>query len=179
MINAKLEQAVADAKVAITDLNMNSINTSSSLRVKRHLNELAKHLAILEKHRNLSWFGRLRDAMFDTAEDRERDEAIRQVLNLTYQINNCLRCRCITCPIIDSDCRCEGCLYGSHVAACEGGTGIESRQVAKGVYMVEGQPAVSAEYHRGKRETTITLLDRNDVERRYWFDPATGKMRPL
>jgi hypothetical protein len=177
--NPKLEQAVADAKVTITDVNIGSINTASGLRVKRHLDELARLLAALEKHRRLSWLGRLQDAMFDTAEDRERDEAVRQVINLTYQLNNCRQCRCVTCPIIDDGCQCEGCLYGSRVTDCPGGLGTETRQLEKGVLRVDGQPVVRAEFDRKTRQTTIVVLEPHGIERRYWFDLRTGDKRPV
>ncbi len=175
MADAKLESAVADAKVAITELNMKSINTVSGLRVKGYLDELARQLAVLEKHRNLSFFGRLRDAMFDTAEDRERDEAVRHVVNLTYQLNRCLQCRCVTCPLMDETCRCEGCLFGSMVTDCRGGPGVETRKLEKGVFRVDGKPAVFAEFDRQTRQTTITVLEPSGLERRHGFDVRTGE----
>ncbi len=81
--------------------------------------------------------------------------------------------------MIDDQCRCEGCLYGAHVTACEGGDGIETRKVAKGVYMIGGKPAVLAEYDRKAKTTFVTLVDVNDVERRFRFDPASGKLYPF
>ncbi len=176
----KLERAIADAKVVMTDLGMNSINTAgTNLKVAGHLGQLKKHLAVLDKFRNLPLLARIKDAMYDTKEDVERENALRHVVNLTYQLNRCLRCRCITCPMIDEHCRCEGCLYGSHVTECEGGQGMETRRIEKGVYMVDGRPAVAATFNRRDKGTIITLVDRNDVERRYRFDPATGRMFPV
>lgn len=177
MASRRLERAVADAKVAITELNMKCVNTVSGLRVKSHLAELARQLAIAEKHRNLSFCGRLRDAMFDTAEDRERDEAVRQVVNLTYQLNRCLQCRCVTCPLIDETCRCEGCLFGSRVTECSGGPGVETRKLEKGVFRVDGKPVVLAEFDRKTRQTTITVLEPSGLERQYGFDVRTGERR--
>lgn len=175
-----LEKAVADAKVVMTELGMNSINTAgTNLKVAEHLAQLGKQLAILEKFRRVSWLGRLKDAMYDTKEDVERENALRHTVNLTYQLNNCLRCRCITCPIIDDNCRCHGCLYGSHVTECEGGDGLETRKVEKGVYLVDGRAAVQSVYNRRDKGTIITLVDRHDIERQYRFDPATGRMFPL
>jgi hypothetical protein len=176
---AKLRQAVADAKVAITELNMKSINTAAGLRVRGYLDELARQLAVLEKHQNLTLLGRIRDAMLDTAEDRERDEAARQVINLTYQLNKCLQCRCVTCPLIDETCRCEGCLYGSHVTECPGGEGVETRRLERGVFRVEGRPVVLAEHDRKSRKTVITVLEPTGLERRYAFDHKTGQRGPV
>jgi|GEM_PF-1713480 len=178
-MSQRLDQVVADAKVVITELGMSSINTAgSNLKVAGHLAELAKHLETLERFRGMSAWQRLKDAMFDTRDDVVRSEAVRHVVNLTYQLNRCLRCRCITCPIIDDNCRCAACLYGSHVTTCEGGEGVETRNVEKGVYMVSGQPVILAEHHRGKVETTVTVVDRNGVERKLLFDAASGTVRP-
>ncbi len=69
----KLEDAIADAKVVITELGMNSINTAgTNLKVAGYLAQLAKHVATLEKFTKLSIFGRLMDAMYDTEEDLAR-----------------------------------------------------------------------------------------------------------
>lgn len=172
MTTARVNEAVSDAKVVITEVNMKSLNTGSGLRVRPYLADLSRYLEVLERHRNVGWLGRLRDAMFDTAEDRERDAALRQVINVTYQLNQCLRCRCITCPLIDDRCRCEGCLYGSRVTECPGGDGVETRtfERERGVFMVGGRPAVTAEYDRVTGKTVITVLEPGGLKSRVPFE---------
>jgi len=176
----RFDGIIADAKVAMTDIALKSLNHSgSNLKVKGYVEELARHLGTLEADRYQSLIGRFKDAMFDTSDDLVKHDAARQVVNLTYQLNRCLRCHCITCAMIDENCRCNGCLYGSHVVDCEGGTGVETRKVEKGVYLIDGVPVVHAEYDRGSGQTTVTLLGRNDVKNRFRFDPATGVKQPL
>jgi hypothetical protein len=171
---------IGDAKVAITDVAMRSIhNTGSNLKVRSYVEELRQQLRALEQDHHKSVFDRLKDAMFDTSEDAVKERASRQAVNLTYQLNCCLRCRCITCAMIEDSCRCEGCLFGSHVTTCDGGGGVETRQVESGVCLVDGMPVVRAEFDRQSRKTTVTMLDRNDVERRFALDLATGKKSPV
>ncbi len=176
----KYDGVVSDARVAITDVMMRAINnTGCSLAVEKHLSELTKLLAVLEQDRHPSLLSRFKDAMFDTPQDKKLDDAARRAADLTYQLKHCLACRCVTCPIIDDRCRCEGCLYGSHVVRCDGGDGVETREVEPGVYLVDGLPVVRAEYDRLTRRTAATLQDRNGNERRVGLDPKTGKTSPL
>jgi len=171
---------IADATVAITDFTMKAMNgTGSGLMAEKHLAALKKELAILERDRYPSLLSRVKDALLDTQQDQELAEAARRAADLTYRLGNCLECRCITCGMIDERCRCAGCVYGAHVERCEGGQGIETRAVERGVYMVDGMPAVRAEYARSSGQTVITLVDSAEMERRYRFDPRTGVKTPL
>ena len=175
----KFDQVIADAKVAITDINLQSINTSDwDLKVKVYLEQILRQLSVLEEDRYLPLLGRLRDAMYETSADHAKNAAARQAVDLTFQINHCLQCRCITCPIIDENCHCAGCIYGSHVVACPGGLGTETRRVDPGVVFVDGLQVLQAEYDRETKQTTITLLERNGTERRYHFNLQTGEKSP-
>ena len=175
----KFDQIIANAKVAITDISIQSLNTGDwNLKVKPYLEQVRRQLEILEADRYLSLLGRFKDAMYDTSADQTKNAAARLAIDLTYQLNQCLACRCITCPIIEERCRCEGCIYGAHVTECEGGLGIETRRVNSGVAFVDGLQILQAEYDRKTGQTTVTLLERNGTERRYHFNLKTGEKSP-
>lgn len=175
----KFDQVIADAKVALTDITMKSINTGDwNLKVKGYVDQLNRQLRILEEDRYASVLARLKDAMYDTSADVAKNAAARQAVDLTFQLNHCARCRCITCPIIEDRCRCEGCVYGSHVTACDGGLGTETRRVDPGVVLVDGLQMVQAEFDRKTQQTTVTLVERNGTERRYHFNLRTGEKSP-
>jgi hypothetical protein len=175
----KFDQIIANAKVALTDIHMRSINTGDwLLKVKPYIEELNRQLAVLEEDKYDSLLGRVKDAMYDTSADAAKNAAARKAVDLTFQLNHCSQCKCVTCPIIDENCRCEGCLYGSHVVTCPGGLGTETRRIDQGVVFVDGLQATLAEYDRETKQTAITLIERNGTQRRYHFNLRTGEKSP-
>ena len=167
---------ISDAKVVITDINMHTgDNLNQYIKMNNYINELASKLEVLQKSQNQSILGRFKDAMLDTEDDFTENEISVQIINLTYQLNNCLYCRCISCGMFDENCRCEGCLYGSHVTECDGGNGIETRKFEEGVCTVDNMPIVTAQFDRISKQTAIALVDLNGIESHYLFDPVTGK----
>lgn len=176
----KYDSIIADAKVILTDVNLKAVNNvNSGLTFEKHVSELNRCIAFLEKDRKVSFMSRLKDVMFETTDDRKYEETAQRVANLTYQLNHCLNCKCITCAKIDERCTCEGCLYGSHVVKCDGAEGNELRAIERGVFIVDGLPAIQAKYNRASKETIITLIDRNEMTENFLFDLHSGKKYKL
>ncbi|MDR1066324.1 MAG: hypothetical protein LBL35_02665 [Clostridiales bacterium] len=175
---AKYDAIISQAKVALTDVGVGASNASNkdcNLKLRKMVDFLYEATHELEKRQKGSFLDKMRSVMFDTKEEEWEKELSEEVANAAGQVSYCLHCRCASCPFVDEKvCLCEGCLFGAYVVKCQGGEGIETRKIAPNTVLVNGAQAVALERDRKTGRDSVSVRNKNGVERWLAIDLKTG-----
>jgi len=163
----KYDSEISRAKVALADLNVNAYNASdsdSNLRVKERMSSVVAALPEIEAKNRAGLMNKLKDAMFETADDKTFAETLKNFVNDVAQLEICKGCRCVNCGMIDETCRCSGCVFGAYVTACD--KKDETRAVTRGTVSYHGRAVARLEFDRASQKNTAVVVNRDDTEER-------------
>lgn len=169
-----VNKAISEARVILTELLSDTLHgpdSSCPLKMNRMMAELERGLEELQSVKKQSAFDKVKAAMFDDDNDRRIKSAYNSVIDLTYQLGLCRRCECADCAKLSDICSCDGCMFGSKVAACsKEPVGFETRLFERDVASINGEPLIKSEFDRKNRICAVTVLQPNGVERKFLQD---------
>jgi recombinational DNA repair protein RecR len=117
----KVRDLIEQARVSIVDAST-VFNMDKNLRVSELHDEILQLVKDLEHKRSGGFGSRLKRVMFEDSASETMKE--KQLSDSLYQLQNCLKCECVNCPIITENCVCKSCVYGSYTSSCDGVTRV-------------------------------------------------------
>lgn len=179
----KYDEAVKDGRVLLTELSLHAINstrTDSRLKMKKTLDSLRENLAVsAEAGGRRKFLGKIQDALIVTENRAQKEARLEKIWNDVHQLQYCRKCRCASCPFMDEQCQCNGCVYGAYVSACEGGDGLETRTVAPNTITCHGMGVEELNYDRLTGNTVATVKNKNGIQNRLALNLETGEAHNL
>lgn len=174
---SKYSYIISDANIAITNILIDNLNIGSNLKSNQCIKIINENLPYLKENVKTGLLNKFKNIMFEDSDDMI--EVAKKVIDATEQLNICNICKCKGCVMNDEHCKCSGCLLGAYVSDCEGGSGIEVREVCNRSIILEDSPVVRLTHDRSTGDNIITTLNNIDKENKYKYNFSTGEYKPL